>query len=168
MPGKSLNEAVARKADASLLLIEDDPDDQLVIKTILKRAPISIDVASCSHGREALEYLQGPGMMDHDRRPDLILLDLNMPIMDGNTFLREVRADPRYASVPICVFTTSTDHEVIRRAYEDGANAAVSKTDSLDGMSRIIGSIVEFWLITASRPRLMSAPDNGRGAPAGA
>jgi CheY-like chemotaxis protein len=140
-----------KSADPLLLLIEDDPDDIHVITKILDRAPIPIDVAICSHGREALEFLRGTGRPDQVRRPDLILLDLNMPVMDGNTFLTEVRSDPDTATIPICVFTTSTDVQIIRRAYEDGANAVVSKTDSLAGMSRIINSIVDFWLRTAAR-----------------
>ncbi len=138
-------------ADAYVLLVEDDPDDIHVIRRVLKRAPISIDVRTCSHGREALDYLEQELTLENRRLPDLILLDLNMPVMDGNTFLRAVRGHRGLSFLPVCVFTTSTDEDIIRRTYDDGANAVISKVDSLDGMSQILNTIIEFWFKTASR-----------------
>ena len=138
-------------ADAYVLLVEDDPDDIHVIRRVLKRAPISIEVRTCAHGREALDYLEHELTLDNRPLPDLILLDLNMPVMDGNTFLRAVRDHAGLSFLPICVFTTSTDEDIIRRTYDDGANAVISKVDSLEGMSQILNTIVDFWFKTANR-----------------
>ena len=115
-----------------VLLVEDDPDDVHVIRRVLKRASIAVDLLNHSHGKEALRYLEAcaqekPG--EGNRLPDLVLLDLNMPIMDGNQFLKAIRNHPKLTALPVCVFTTSTDKEVIRGAYEAGANAVVSKVD---------------------------------------
>jgi len=139
------------ETDARILLVEDDPDDVHIIKRIIGRAPISVDIESCANGREALDYLEKCGAGDKSGLPDLILLDLNMPVMDGNQFIRELRRHSVYSAVPICVFTTSTDEDVIKAAYNEGANAVVSKVDSLDGMSQILNTIVDFWFQTAKR-----------------
>jgi two-component system response regulator len=147
----SSDQPVDIPADAYVLLVEDDPDDIHVIKRVLKRAPLSITVETCAHGREALDLLDMELEKDNRKIPDLILLDLNMPVMDGNAFLRAVREKTRLSAIPICVFTTSTDEDIIRRAYNDGANAVVSKVDSLDGMSQILNTIIDFWFRTANR-----------------
>ena len=137
--------------DAFVLLIEDDPDDIHVIKRVLDRAPIHVKLTTCAHGREALDLLDEKAGADGEKMPDLILLDLNMPVMDGNMFLKALRQHPSCASLPVCVFTTSSDDEIVRRAYEDGANAVVNKVDSLDGMSQVINTIIDFWFRTAKR-----------------
>ncbi|WP_319775038.1 response regulator [Breoghania sp.] len=136
--------------DARVLLVEDDPDDILVIKRSLRDAPIRLELKVCEDGREAFEYLE-QAAADENAPPDLIILDLNMPVVDGTTFLHKLRAHGRLHSVPVCVLTTATDEETIRRAYESGANAVVSKVDTLEGMSAILNTIVEFWFSTARR-----------------
>lgn len=136
--------------DARVLLVEDDPDDIMVIRRSLKDSPIRLDLQVCEDGREAFEFLETAANNDA-APPDLIILDLNMPVVDGATFLHRLRAHDRLHSVPVCVLTTATDEETIRRAYESGANAVVSKVDTLEGMSAILNTIVEFWFSTAQR-----------------
>ncbi|MEM8813395.1 MAG: response regulator [Pseudomonadota bacterium] len=138
-------------ADARILLVEDDPDDVEIIQRVLNRIPISVDVDTCSNGNDALDFLERSLEDGINGLPDLILLDLNMPVMDGKTFIAEIRRHARMSSLPICVFTTSTDEDVIKSAYDAGANAVVSKVDSLDGMSEILNTIVDFWFRTAKR-----------------
>ncbi len=82
--------------------------------------------------------------------PSLVLLDLNMPVMDGHEFIRRVRQHPVFHPIPIVVLTTSTDKTVLRKAYNEGANAVISKVDSLEGMSAIVNTIAEFWFHTGS------------------
>jgi len=141
----------ASEADARILLVEDDLDDVHIIKRIIGRAPISVKIDTCANGREALDYLERCAEGNKDGLPDLVLLDLNMPVMDGNQFIREIRGHSLFSSLPICVFTTSSDEDVIKAAYNDGANAVVSKVDSLDGMSQVLNTIVDFWFQTAKR-----------------
>lgn len=136
--------------DAHVLLVEDDPDDVMVIKRSLRDSPIKLDMRVCENGKAAFEYLEERAANDLTP-PDLILLDLNMPVIDGATFLQKLRAHDTLHSIPVCVLTTATDEETIRQAYESGANAVVSKVDTLDGMSAILNTIVEFWFSTAQR-----------------
>jgi CheY-like chemotaxis protein len=100
---------------------------------------------------EALSYLEEIDEANRLQDISLVLLDLNMPLLDGHSFLRKIRSDTRFAALPVVVLTTSREPEVIQRAYSDGANAVVSKADTLDGMMTIIDTIVQFWFKTASR-----------------
>lgn len=141
----------ATLADAHILLIEDDPDDVMIIKRALARAPIAIETETQKNGREALDYLTQK--YDQNRMDDisLILLDLNMPMMDGHEFLHILRGDERFKALPVVVLTTSTQPEIIQRAYRDGANAVISKADTLEGMMNVVDTIVRFWFQTAQR-----------------
>lgn len=138
-------------ADAHILLVEDDPDDVRVILRLLDQAPISFRVTVMEHGRKALDWLNTVGRIDDPRTPDLIILDINMPVMNGMVFLSELRRHPVFRSLPVVTLTTSTDVDTIRRAYDFGANAVVNKADSLDGMSQIVNTTVEFWFRIAHR-----------------
>lgn len=138
-------------ADAFVLLVEDDPDDVHVIKRVLNQAPIQVQLEVVAHGREAIDFLEDSAQDSARKLPDLILLDLNMPVMDGNQFLRTIRNHASLSALPVCVFTTSTDEEVIKNAYEDGANVVVNKVDSLAGMSHVLNTIIDFWFKTAKR-----------------
>lgn len=135
--------------DSQILLVEDDVDDAMLIKRIIYRAPISVDVHICVNGQEALDHLLECEAASDGKLPDLILLDMNMPVMNGTEFLRAMRSHPTLKALPICVFTTSQDEAVIKSAYEDGANVVVSKVASLEGMRKVVETIVNFWFSTA-------------------
>ncbi len=141
----------APEPDARVLLIDDDPDDVRLIGRLMDRAPITVSITAVGNGRAALDLLATLSGLDDPRAPDLVILDINMPVMDGNHFLTELRALPVFHALPVVALTTSTDAEAIRRAYDCGANAVVSKVDSLDGMSEIVNTIVEFWFKVARR-----------------
>lgn len=144
------NERAETTVDAHILLVEDDPDDVMVIKRSLRDSPIKLDLKVCEDGKIAFDFLEERAAAEKTP-PDLILLDLNMPVIDGATFLQKLRAHDTLHSIPVCVLTTATDEETIRQAYESGANAVVSKVDTLEGMSAILNTIVEFWFSTAQR-----------------
>lgn len=137
--------------DARVLLVEDDRDDVFVVEKVLSRAPIRVKVDVCENGQVALDYLSRCLEKDGPVLPDLILLDLNMPVMDGYTFMQKLRGMPALCALPVCVLTTSNDEALTRRAYDAGANAVVSKVDTLEGMSQILNTIVDFWFKTAQR-----------------
>jgi len=144
-------EPIDDRIGAIVLLVEDDPDDVHVIRMVLEKSPVALDLQVVANGREAIAYLEKCLYDETCHMPDLVLLDLNMPMMDGTSFLKAVRAKREISALPICVFTTSTDDDVIRKAYEAGANMVVNKVDTLDDMRRVLDSIVDVWFKTAKR-----------------
>ncbi len=144
-------ERLSPEADARVLIVEDDEDDVRLIRRLLRQAPLTLSIESVENGRRALEYLEGIGRMEDPRMPDLIILDINMPVMDGTHFLSVLRNHPIFRSLPVVALTTATDVDTVRRAYDFGANAVINKVDSLDGMSQIVNTIVDFWFRIARR-----------------
>lgn len=142
---------LAPDADARILVVEDDPDDVRLIMRLLGQSPISLNISAVENGRRALDFLEDIGRLEDPRTPDLIILDINMPVMDGTHFLSLLRRHPVFRSLPVVALTTSTDVETVRRAYDFGANAVINKVDSLDGMSQIVNTIVDFWFKVARR-----------------
>lgn len=134
----------------TVLLVEDDPEDIFLIRKVLDQAPIDADLVVVNHGQAALDTLDTHPSLHGEGVPSLILLDLNMPVMDGHEFICRVRQHPVFYPVPIIVLTTSKDSTVHRKAYSEGANAVISKVDSLEGMSAIVNTIAEFWFHTAA------------------
>ena len=139
------------ETDARILLIDDDGDDVRLISRLLGQAPITVSITAVENGRAALDVLESLGSLDDPRAPHLVILDINMPVMNGTHFLEVLRAHPAFRSLPVVALTTSTDAETVRRAYDAGANAVVNKVDSLDGMSDIVATIVDFWFKIARR-----------------
>jgi len=139
------------KVDGTVLVIEDDEEDIFILRRALSKSPINLNLDIVQNGQDAIDYL----VARHDDRTltelSLILLDLNLPLMDGHAFLRWLREDPRFSALPVVVLTTSREPEIVKRAYQDGANAVVSKADTLEGMMKIVDTIVQFWFETAQK-----------------
>ncbi|MBB98135.1 MAG: response regulator [Rhodobacteraceae bacterium] len=142
----------ANKGDhgASILLVEDDPDDIRIILKSLETSPVPVRITTVENGVDALAELDRLAAAGQSA-PDLILLDLNLPVMGGTEFLARLRAHALFSAIPVCVFTTADDPVTIRSAYAAGANAVVTKADSLAGMSEVLHTIVEFWFKVAER-----------------
>lgn len=121
-----------------------------IIAQALDASSVPVTVHVEADGAKALAYLEGL-RASATTLPDLILLDLNLPMMSGTEFLAALRAHRSLHGVPVCVLTTADDEATIRRAYAAGANAVVTKADSLAGMSAILNTIVEFWFKVAER-----------------
>ena len=105
-----------------VLLVEDDPGDIELTKEAIEKARLSINLNVVRDGEEAMTYLRRKGEFAKAVRPDLVLLDLNMPRKDGREVLREIRADPDLTSLPVVILTTSDADEDILRTYDLGAN----------------------------------------------
>ena len=129
-----------------ILLVEDNQADALLIQEALRQASVHLDVERVPDGEAALRRLRnGP-------RPGLVLLDLNLPRMDGRTVLAELKADPDLHTIPVIVLTTSSAPADIAFAYENHANSYVRKPLGLDALIEAATAIRDFWLRTATLP----------------
>ena len=139
----------ASEADIEVLLVEDDPDDIVLMSRSLKSSDFDIGLEIASNGLDALDFLRNRSSETGKQLPNLILLDLNMPVMNGREFLEELRGDPVLYSLPVIVITTSDDPEIIREAYKSGANSVVTKATSIAGMAELIRLITHYWFKTS-------------------
>lgn len=114
---------------------------------------MDVDLEVRPNGREALDYLAQFSSAADPGVPELVLLDLNMPVMNGHEFLAELRGGHPLSAVPVVVLTTSDDETVHRTAEAQGANAVITKVDSLEGMSEIVNTIVDYWFASAAADR---------------
>ena len=135
-----------------VLVVDDDPGDVLLIREALTPAGHHRDVHVAVDGREAIAFLRRTGEHADAPRPDVVLLDLNMPRMDGRQVLAEIKADPHLGSIPIIVLTTSQDPDDILTSYTLHANAYVTKPLNLDDLTRIVTTIDEFFTHIATLP----------------
>ena len=136
-----------------ILMIEDNPGDVRLTREVLRDASIPNKLNSVKDGEEAMNYLYLRGQFSGATRPDLILLDLNLPRMGGLEILQKIKADKSLRSIPVVILTSSQAEQDIIAGYESFANAYITKPVSLDQFSRIITSIEGFWLETARLPR---------------
>jgi CheY-like chemotaxis protein len=136
-----------------VLMVEDNPDDVYLTREVLKEAKLYINLSVIEDGVEALAFLRREGPYTRAPRPDLILLDLNLPRIDGREVLAEIKADDRLKCIPIVVLTTSQAEEDIARAYQLHANCYVTKPVDLDQFIRVVGAIEDFWLTIVKLPR---------------
>ncbi|MES2641231.1 MAG: response regulator [Myxococcota bacterium] len=138
-----------------IVLAEDDPDDRLLLEQAFVDVGASTDRVFVEDGEDLMEYLLGRGRHEgrQDRRPDLILLDLNMPRKDGREALAEIRADPTLRRIPVVVLTTSSEEQDIEEAYGLGANSFVTKPITFDGLVGVVRTIQDYWFRTVTLPR---------------
>lgn len=135
-----------------ILMADDDPDDVLLTREMLKEAKVLLDLDSVSNGAEALAYLRKEGAYANCPTPDLILLDINMPVLDGHAALKAIKADPRFRAIPVIVLTTSSSDQEVSKTYHEGANCYVTKPVGLDQLAKVVGSIEQFWLTVVKLP----------------
>ena len=133
-----------------ILLVEDDPGDVLLTKEALEESKLLHHLDVVNNGAEALERLLGDGP---DEVPDLILLDLNLPRVDGREVLARLKADERTASIPIVVLTTSDAEDDVSTSYGLHANAYVCKPVDFASFHQVIRSIDEFFLTVVRLPQ---------------
>jgi two-component system response regulator len=137
-----------------ILLVEDNSDDEMLTLRALKKNNITNDVIVARDGVEALDYLFGGG--GKNARPQIVLLDLNLPRVNGLDVLRRMRADDRTKLLPVVVLTSSKEEEDIARSYAIGANAYVRKPVEFSAFSDAVRTLGFFWLL------LNEAPPDGR------
>ena len=135
-----------------ILLAEDNPGDVELAREALEQAKLHINLHVVADGVEAMEFLRREGCYAEANRPDLILLDLNMPRMDGREVLSELKRDEVLRRIPVVVLTTSQAEEDILRSYDLHANCYVKKPGELDLFLEIVRRIEQFWLSVAQLP----------------
>ena len=139
----------------TVLLVEDNPRDVRLTQRAFKQAGLPHDLRVVRDGDEALAYLHQAGIYTEPGsapRPDVILLDLNLPRMGGHELLHQVKQDIRFKPVPIIVLTTSERPDDIRLAYEAGANAYLLKPVEFSRFTEVIGQLGKFWLEMVALP----------------
>ena len=139
----------------TVLLVEDNPRDVRLTQRAFEQAHIPHDLRVVCDGDEALQYLHREGahaVPDSSPRPDMILLDLNLPRMGGHELIQHVKQDLRFRQVPIIVLTTSGRADDVRQAYENGANAYLLKPVEFSRFTEVIGHLASFWLETVELP----------------
>jgi CheY-like chemotaxis protein len=136
-----------------ILLVDDNIGDVVLTKEALKGADFSNRVSVARDGFEALDFLRRTGNFTSAPKPNLILLDINMPRKNGSEVLAEIRRDEELKLVPVVILTSSEAEDDIRRAYELGANCYVTKPADLDEMVKLVQAIDYFWTTVAKLPR---------------
>ncbi len=137
-----------------ILLVEDDPGDELITREAFEHNKLKNNLHVAHDGEEGLDFLYQRGPYEGAPRPDLILLDLNLPKYDGRQLLEKVKSDPDLARIPVVVLTTSSAEEDILRSYELHANAYVTKPVDLDQFINAVRQIDEFFIQVVRLPGL--------------
>jgi CheY-like chemotaxis protein len=136
-----------------VLLVEDDPGDTLMIKEAFEDNKVRNRLSTVADGVEALAFLRRQGEYADAARPDLILLDLNLPRKDGRQVLEEIKDDPELRTIPVVVLTTSEAEEDILRSYSLHANAYVTKPVDFDRFIEVVRQIDEFFVEVVRLPQ---------------
>jgi CheY-like chemotaxis protein len=138
-----------------ILMAEDDEDDRLMAKRALSDNLVSNALITVNNGVELLEYLHQKGKYSDPAsspKPCFILLDLNMPKMDGREALKAIKADENLKNIPVVIMTTSKAEEDIFESYGEGVNSYITKPVTFDGLVKVIKSLKDYWLEIVKLP----------------
>ncbi|HEY4745406.1 MAG TPA: response regulator [Desulfuromonadaceae bacterium] len=135
-----------------ILLVEDNPGDVRLTIEVLKDAKLCNNIHVAGDGVEAIDFLRRRDSHAAAVRPDLILLDLNLPRMDGREVLEVIKADPDLKHIPVVVLTTSSAEQDILKSYALHANCYITKPVDLEQFARVVSSIEEFWFSIVKLP----------------
>jgi chemotaxis family two-component system response regulator Rcp1 len=138
-----------------VLLVEDSPGDVRLTKEAFEAANVAVHLNVAADGVEAMAFLRREGIHANAPRPDLTLLDLNMPRMDGRQVLAEIKKDEKLKTLPIVILTTSDSEGDIVKSYQLHANCYLCKPVQLSEFESLVKSINDFWLMRAKLPQVM-------------
>jgi CheY-like chemotaxis protein len=144
-----------------ILLVDDDEEDRMLACDALAESRLSNDIFCATDGEDLMDYLHRRGKYTPPAeapRPGLILLDLNMPKMDGREALREIKSDPDLRHIPVVVLTTSKAEEDIYRSYESGASSFISKPVTFDGLVELMKGLGRYWFEIVDLPPIDLRP----------
>lgn len=135
-----------------ILLVEDDPGDVELTREGLREATMLVNLHVVDDGEKALKFLRKEPPYAEAVRPDIVLLDLNMPRKDGKEALREIKGDPALRSIPVVVLTTSEAEADIAACYDLGVNCYITKPISFAAFTKVVAMIEEFWFTIVRMP----------------
>jgi CheY-like chemotaxis protein len=138
----------------TILMADDDADDRELAREALAESRVLNKLHAVNDGAELLDYLHHEGRYEHEHapRPDLILLDLNMPKLDGREALGALKNDPKFRSIPVVVLTTSRAEEDVVRSYDLGANSFISKPVTFVGLVDVMRELGKYWVAIVALP----------------
>lgn len=131
------------KKQASIILVEDNKADQMIIERALEDGKISCNLNIAQHGQEALDYMLS--LTNINQLPDLILMDINMPVLDGKQTLKQIRSHERLKHIPVIMLTTSNREKDVLESYQLGVNAYLTKPIEHDAFMHTVRQIEHFW-----------------------
>jgi chemotaxis family two-component system response regulator Rcp1 len=135
-----------------ILLVEDSPGDVRLTQEVLRDAKIANELHVVGDGEAAMDFLRRRGEYQDKPRPDLVLLDLNLPRKDGREVLAEIKADPELRPIPVIVLTTSAADRDVLQSYEAAANSYITKPIDLNDFIAVVRTLEDFWLSIVRLP----------------
>lgn len=136
-----------------ILMVEDNPGDVRLTREAMKEGKVNNRLSVVGDGVQALEFLRRQGRFADAPRPDLILLDLNLPRKDGREVLAELKADPEFKRIPVVVLTTSQAEQDVLRAYDLHANCYITKPVDFNQFMQVVQQIDDFWVNVVTLPK---------------
>lgn len=145
---------MSSKASMTIVIADDDADDRMLVEDAFGESRLANPRVYVEDGEELLEYLRGEGRFAGRARrlPGLILLDLNMPRMDGRTVLKHIKSDPELRRIPVIVLTTSKAEEDILRTYDLGVSSFITKPVSFEGLVDVVRTLNHYWIEIVEHP----------------
>ena len=143
---------IERNGPIEILLVEDNPGDVRLTREALKEGKVYSNLHTVKDGVEAMEFLRRQGKYASVPRPDIILLDLNLPKKDGREVLQEIKNDDKLKRIPVVILTTSKAEEDVLKTYNLHANCYVTKPVGLEAFQAIVKSIESFWFTVVKLP----------------
>jgi CheY-like chemotaxis protein len=137
------------------MVAENDEDDRTLVRFAFAECKLPNVVEFVEDGEQLLDYLYYRGSYEdriHEPRPDLILLDLGLPRVNGHEALREIKSDPKLRSIPVVIFTTSKSPKDINSTYSMGANSFIVKPVTFDGLIQVMNVLAEYWAEVTQLP----------------
>ncbi len=148
-----MNDSNVSTKAVEILLVEDNPGDARLAQEALKESKLLNNLHIVDDGVEAMDFLNREGKYADSIRPDLVILDLNLPRKDGREVLQEIKSDPKLKSIPVVILTISQAEEDIMKTYDLHANCFISKPIDLEQFIKVVRSIESFWLTIVKLPR---------------
>lgn len=130
-----------------ILVVEDDEDDRLLLETATRKSPYSCNLVFAQDGIDAIRVLEKM----QDRVPDLILTDLNMPLMDGMELVKELKSSTHWKHIPVFMFTTSNADSTKVQAYQEGIDRFICKPRTFEGLQHVWEQLYEYWTLLPQR-----------------
>jgi chemotaxis family two-component system response regulator Rcp1 len=136
-----------------ILMAEDNDMDVFLVRAAFEQGRLAVHLDVTENGVDALAFLRGEGPYAGAQRPDLVMLDINMPRMDGLSTLKAIREDPALRTIPVVMLTTSDAESDVLRSYENFANAYIVKPISMDSFFSVVRTFEQFWFSVVRLPR---------------